>query len=107
MNLGEKNYKNLVEAFTKDAIDIAASASSSSSSDPKLSLPSSTLSSHNQSNTYRIENPEYYHNSKGDIADWFIAAVLIFRWYDAHTVSYNQHHQAGVANLLGLCFHWQ
>jgi hypothetical protein len=29
LNLGEKNYENLVEAFIKNAIDIVASASSS------------------------------------------------------------------------------
>jgi metal-dependent hydrolase (beta-lactamase superfamily II) len=35
LNLGEKNYENLVEAFTKNAIDIA-------SSNPTLSLPQSS-----------------------------------------------------------------
>jgi hypothetical protein len=37
LDLFEKNYENLVEAFTKNAIHIAASASSSLN--PTLSLP--------------------------------------------------------------------
>ena len=75
----EKHYENLVEALTNNAIDNAASASSSSSSsDPKLSLPSSTLGSYNQSDIYRIEEPEPYHNSKGDIVDWLIITVIVF-----------------------------
>jgi len=59
LNLAEKNYENLVEAFTKNAIDIAASASSSLN--PTLSLPqsSSTIPNlSNQSDIYRIEDPE-------------------------------------------------
>jgi hypothetical protein len=43
LNLGEKNYENLVEALTKNVIDIAASASSSLNS--TLSLPQSSSSS--------------------------------------------------------------
>ena len=69
LDLIEKQYEKLAEALTKNTIDIAASASSSSSSDPKLSLPSSTLGSYNQNDMYRIEETEPYHNSKGDIAD--------------------------------------
>ena len=67
LNLGEKNYENLVEAFTKNAIDIAASASSSIN--PTLSLPqsSSSASLSNQSDTHRIEDPNVY-NNKDDIA---------------------------------------
>jgi hypothetical protein len=68
LDLIEKHYEKLAEALTKKTIDIAASASSSSS-DPKLSLPSSTLGSYNQSDMYRIEQTEPYHNSKGNIAD--------------------------------------
>jgi hypothetical protein len=66
LNLGETNYENLVKALANNAIATVIS----SSSDPKLSLPSSVLGSYNQSDTYRIEEPEsYHHNSKHDIAD--------------------------------------
>jgi DNA-binding CsgD family transcriptional regulator len=68
--LTEKNYENLVEAFTKNAIDIAASASSSLN--PTLSLPQSSSTfpnSFDQNDTYRIEESENSHNNKGDIAD--------------------------------------
>jgi DNA-binding CsgD family transcriptional regulator len=69
LNLAEKNYENLVEAFTKNAIDIAASASSSINS--TLSLPQSSSSAFpslsNQSDTHRIEDPNVY-NNKDDIA---------------------------------------
>jgi vacuolar-type H+-ATPase subunit E/Vma4 len=72
LNLGEKNYENLVQALTNNAIDIAASASSSSTN-PTLSLPQSSSSMFpnlsTQSDTYKIEDPESFHNSKGDIAD--------------------------------------
>ena len=68
LDLSEKNYENLVEAFTKDAIDTASSPPNSASSLPQSSL--STFSSPlNQSGTYRIEEPEIYDDSKGDIAD--------------------------------------
>jgi hypothetical protein len=71
LNLGEKNYENLVEALTNNAIDIAASASSSLNL--TLSLPQSSSSifsnSFNQNDTYRIEESENYHNSRRDIAD--------------------------------------
>jgi hypothetical protein len=65
--LAEKNYENLVEALTNNAIATA-------SSNPTLSLPQSSSptfqSPSNQSDTYRIEEPERYHNnSKGDIAE--------------------------------------
>ena len=40
LNLGEKNYKNLVEVFTNNAIDIAASAASSSNDTLSLPQPS-------------------------------------------------------------------
>jgi hypothetical protein len=45
LTLGEKNYKNLVQALAKNAIDIAASATASSSLNPTLSLPRSLFSS--------------------------------------------------------------
>jgi F0F1-type ATP synthase gamma subunit len=66
LDLAEKNYENLVEALTNNAVSSAAS-----SSDAKLSLPSSSifLGSYNQSDAYRIEDLEIYHNSKDDIAD--------------------------------------
>jgi hypothetical protein len=65
----EKNYENLVKALTDNTINTAATADSSSNA--TLSFQSSAIfpSQLNQSNSYRIENPEYYHNSKGDIAD--------------------------------------
>jgi hypothetical protein len=68
LNLGEKNYENLVEALTNDSISNATT----SSSKPTLSLPqsSSTFSNpYNQSDTCRIQDSETYHNSKGDIID--------------------------------------
>jgi hypothetical protein len=64
--LTEKNYKNLVEALTNNAINTAAP------SNPTLSLPqsSSTFANlSNQSDAYRIEESEIYDDSKGDIAD--------------------------------------
>ena len=67
LDLAEKNFENLVEVLTNNAIDTAADASSN----PGSSLPqsSSTLPNlSNQSDTYRIEKSENYHNSKGDIA---------------------------------------
>jgi hypothetical protein len=64
LNLGEKNYENLVEALAKNVID----AVGPSSSKPILSLPSSStfLDPYNQSDTYRTEESEIYDNSKGD-----------------------------------------
>jgi hypothetical protein len=68
LNLAEKNYENLVEVLTGSIIDNAMHASSN----PTLSLPQSSSTFPNlsdQSNTYRIEEPEIYDDSKGDIAD--------------------------------------
>jgi hypothetical protein len=69
LNLGEKNYENLVDALTNNAIDNAAHASSSN---PKITLSSSSafnLGPYNQSDIYRKEEKsENYHNSKGDIS---------------------------------------
>ena len=69
--IAEKHYENLVEALTNKFIGTTTTASPSSN--PTLSLPQSSSTFPNlsdQSNTYRIEEPEiYYDNSKGDIAD--------------------------------------
>ena len=65
LGLAEKNYENLVEILTNNSI-------ANASSNPTLSLPSSSStfqSLSNQSITNRIEEPKSYHNSKGDIAD--------------------------------------
>jgi hypothetical protein len=63
--LAEKNYENLVEVLTNNAVD-------TESSNPILSLPQSSSTFpklSNQSDTYRIEESESFHHSKGDIAD--------------------------------------
>jgi hypothetical protein len=68
LNLAEKQYENLVEALTNNVMNTAAN----SSYNPKLSLPqsSSTFPNlSNQSDIYRIEEPEHFHDSKDDIAD--------------------------------------
>jgi hypothetical protein len=65
LNLTEKHYENLVEALINNAIDSASSNPTSS-----LHYSSSTFPNlFNQSDTYRIEYSESFHNSKGDIAD--------------------------------------
>jgi hypothetical protein len=67
VNLGEKNYQNLIETLTKNAIGIAASASSSLNltlSLPQSSITFSNLS--NQSDTYRKEEPENGKNKQED-----------------------------------------
>ena len=67
LDLTEKNYENLVEALTNDSI---SSVAASSSSNPTLSLPSSSsifdLDTHNQSDAYKSEEPESFHNNKGN-----------------------------------------
>jgi hypothetical protein len=68
LDLAQKNYENLVEIFTNNAIDAAVPSSFS----PTLSLPSSSTFSRpsTQTDTHRIEESESFHNnSKGDIAD--------------------------------------
>jgi hypothetical protein len=69
IDLAEKNYENLVEALTNNAINSAVA----SLSNPTLSLPQSSLSIFpclsNQSDICRIEGPESFHHSKGDISD--------------------------------------
>jgi ABC-type phosphate/phosphonate transport system substrate-binding protein len=67
-HLAEKNYENLVEALTNNAINSAVTSSSS----PASSLPqsSSTFPNlFNQSDTHRKEESEIHDNGKGDIAD--------------------------------------
>jgi DNA-binding CsgD family transcriptional regulator len=63
--LAEKNYENLVEELTKSAINNAARASSN----PQFLLPQSSSTFANlstQSDIYRKEESESFHNSKGD-----------------------------------------
>jgi hypothetical protein len=67
-DLADKNYQNLVEALTNNAIANIANASSFNST---LSLPqasSTFLSLSNQSDTIRIEDSNNYHNRR-DIAE--------------------------------------
>jgi hypothetical protein len=68
LDLSGKNYQNLVEALTNNVIDNNGVAAALSSSNPPPSLPSSSafLGPYNKSDTYKIEDPEIYHNTKGD-----------------------------------------
>jgi hypothetical protein len=69
LDLAEKHYENLLEALTDNVIYTAIAYSSSN---PTLGLPQSLLtypSPSNQSDTYRINDLDIYHNDKGDIAD--------------------------------------
>jgi hypothetical protein len=68
IDLVEKNYENLVEALTNNAIFMAFI----SSSNPIVLLPQSSFTfptPSTQTDTYRTENSENFHNSKGNIAD--------------------------------------
>jgi hypothetical protein len=69
LDLAQKNYENLVEALTNNAINNATAASSN----PALSLLSSSSifrNPSNQSDAYKIEDPESFHDSQqGDIAE--------------------------------------
>jgi hypothetical protein len=68
-DLTEKHYENLVEAFTKSAIN---AIDSSSSLNLTLSLPQSSSTfpnSFDQIDTLRKEESESFDNTKGDIAD--------------------------------------
>ena len=67
LTLTEKNYENLVEELTDNAI-VTVSATSPT---PTLSLPSTSTfqSPSDPSDTYRIEESESFDNSKGDIAE--------------------------------------
>jgi predicted transcriptional regulator len=64
LGLVEKNYENIVEALTNDSI-------TNTSSNLTLSLSSSSTISNpfDQTGTYRKEEPERFHNNKGNIAD--------------------------------------
>ena len=68
LDLAEKNYQNLVEVSTNNAIATIAVALSSN---PVLSSPLSSQFSilPNQSDVYRTEEPESFGKSKGDITD--------------------------------------
>ena len=64
LDLSEKNYENIVEALTNDSI-------SNVSSNPILSLPQSSstfINPSTESDNFRIEESEGFHNNKGDIA---------------------------------------
>jgi hypothetical protein len=68
LNLGEKNYENLIEVLTNNVMNTAAN----SSYNHTLSLPQSSSafpSLSNQNDTYTKEEPENFHTNKGDIAD--------------------------------------
>jgi hypothetical protein len=69
LSLGEKNYENLVEELTNNAVNTVAG----SSSNPILSSLSQSSSRFpnlsNENDIYGIEEPESFHNSKGDISD--------------------------------------
>ena len=73
MDLAEKQYENLVEGLTNNAISNIVNASSFISTP---SLPSSSSSvfpnPFNQNDTYRIEELEFYDkdDNKWNIADW-------------------------------------
>ena len=69
--MAENNYENLVEVLTNNTIN-TATAAASDSSNPTLSLPqlSSTFANlSNQSDIYRKEESESFHNNKGNIAE--------------------------------------
>ena len=68
--LTEKNYENLIEALTNNVVNTAAASSSSNPTS------STSLGSYDQSDAYRIEEPEIYDNSKGDITDWLIVVEV-------------------------------
>jgi hypothetical protein len=68
LNLGEKNYENLIETLTDNVTNTVGVSSSNST----LSVPQSSSTFPNlpnQTHTYRKDDSEIYHNSKGDIAD--------------------------------------
>jgi hypothetical protein len=68
LDLSDKNYENLVEALTNNVMNTTAN----SSYNPTLSLPQSSSIFPNlstQSDTYRKEESESFHNNKDDIAE--------------------------------------
>jgi uncharacterized membrane protein YvbJ len=64
LDLAEKNYENLVEALTDNAIATVATSISS-----VLQASSTFLGPYPQTYIHRIEEPENFHNSEGDIAE--------------------------------------
>ena len=67
-DLAEKYYENLVEALTNNDINTGPASSNLTLSLPQSLSPTfPTLS--DQNDTYRIEEPETFHNSEGDIAE--------------------------------------
>ena len=72
-DLVKKNYENLLEALTNNAIDIATSASSSLNSTLLLAQSSSSTfsNSFDQIDTFRKEESKRFDNNKGDIAEWY------------------------------------
>jgi hypothetical protein len=70
LDLAERNYENLVEVLTSNAVDTTADTPFSSNLTSSLPSSSSTfVSPYKQSDIYRIEEPEHFHNSKSNIAD--------------------------------------
>ncbi len=69
LNLGEKNYENLVEVLTNNVIATAANSSYDLTSSLQKSTSSTFPNLSNKNDIYGIEKPESFHNSKGDIAD--------------------------------------
>jgi hypothetical protein len=64
LDLAERNYENLVEALTNNVMNTAANSSFNSTLPSSSTIPNLS----NQSDIYRKEETETYHNSKGDIA---------------------------------------
>jgi hypothetical protein len=67
LDLAEKNYENLVVALTNNAIKTTAVSSSPTLSSPQSS--STFLNPSTQSDNFRKEEPETFHNNKGDSDD--------------------------------------
>jgi hypothetical protein len=65
--LGEKHYENIVDAFTNNVINTGAASHNPKPASP---LSSSTfLNPSSPSDNFRIQESEYFHSNKGDIAD--------------------------------------
>jgi hypothetical protein len=84
LNLGEKNYENLVEAFAKNAINVVDA--SSSSLNATLSLPQSSSStfpnSFDQSDTFRKKSQKFMIMINGNQMKYKqILAVLFYYIY--------------------------
>jgi hypothetical protein len=69
LDLAERNYENLVQALTNNAINTTAATSSFNSTLPLTKSSSSTFPNLSHNDTYRIEESEIYPNNKGDIVD--------------------------------------